>query len=81
MSPSLVEEADGLVDSFAAVLDQLSPVTRAGIEPEEAKALLITAYIQRSELSFGRSPFHPLRTRFTPRRVHPLLKLCSLENT
>ena len=52
VSPSLVEEANSLVDSFAAVLDHALTRYQGRIKPEEAKALLITAYIQRSKLSF-----------------------------
>jgi hypothetical protein len=48
---SLVEEANSLVDSFAAVLDHALTAYQGRIKPEEAKALLITAYIQRSKLS------------------------------
>ena len=51
-SPSLVDEANSLVDSFAAVLDHALTRYQGRIKPEEAKALLITAYIQRSKLSF-----------------------------
>jgi hypothetical protein len=51
-SPTLVEEANSLVDSFAAVLDHALTRYQGRIKPEEAKALLITAYIQRSKLSF-----------------------------
>ena len=52
MSPTLVEEANSLVDSFAAVLDHALKRYQGRIKPEEAKSLLITAYIQRSKLSF-----------------------------
>jgi hypothetical protein len=52
VSPSLVEEANSLVDSFAAVLDHALTTYQGRIKPEEAKSLLITAYIQRSKLSF-----------------------------
>jgi hypothetical protein len=51
LSPSLVEEANSLVDSFAAVLDHALTKYQGRIKPEEAKALLITAYIQRSKYS------------------------------
>ena len=44
---SLVEEANSLVDDFAAVLDHTLTKYQGRIKPEEAKALLITAYIQR----------------------------------
>jgi len=52
VSQSLVNEANSLVDSFAAVLDHALTKYQGRIKPEEAKALLITAYIQRSKLSF-----------------------------
>jgi len=52
VSPTLVEEANSLVDSFAAVLDHALTRYQGRIKPEEAKALLITAYIQRAKLSF-----------------------------
>jgi hypothetical protein len=44
---SLVEEANALVDDFAAVLERTLNKYQGRIKPEEAKALLITAYIQR----------------------------------
>jgi hypothetical protein len=53
VSPTLVEEANSLVDSFAAVLDHALTAYQGRIKPEEAKALLITAYIQRSKSSFA----------------------------
>jgi hypothetical protein len=52
VSPTLVEEANSLVDSFAAFLDHALTRYQGRIKPEEAKALLITAYIQRAKLSF-----------------------------
>jgi hypothetical protein len=52
VSQSLVDEANCLVDSFAGVLDHALTTYRGRIKPEEAKSLLITAYIQRSKLSF-----------------------------
>ena len=52
VSQSLVDEANCLVDSFAAVLDHALTKYQGRIKPEEAKSLLITAYIQRSKLSF-----------------------------
>jgi hypothetical protein len=51
--PTLVEEANSLVDSFAAVLDHALTTYQGRIKPDEAKALLITAYIQRSKSSFA----------------------------
>jgi hypothetical protein len=53
VSPTLIEEANSLVDSFAAVLDHALTTYQGRIKPEEAKALLITAYIQRSKSSFA----------------------------
>src|ERR1035441_9703278 len=44
---SLVEEANALVDDFAAVLEHTLNKYQGRIKPEEAKAFLITAYIQR----------------------------------
>jgi hypothetical protein len=44
---SLVEDANALVDDFAAVLEHTLNKYQGRIKPEEAKALLITAYIQR----------------------------------
>ena len=52
VGPSLVEEANALVDSFAVVLEHALTNYQGRIKPDEAKALLITAYIQRSKLSF-----------------------------
>jgi len=47
-----VEEAKSLIDSYAAVLDHALTKYQGRIKPEEAKALLISAYIQRSKLAF-----------------------------
>ena len=44
---SLVEEANALVDDFAAVLEHTLNKYQGRIKPEAAKAFLITAYIQR----------------------------------
>ena len=52
VSPSLVEETNSPVDSFAAVLEHALTNYQGRIKPEEAKALLITAYNQRNKLSF-----------------------------
>ena len=43
----LVDEANALVDDFAAVLEHTLNKYQGRIKPEEAKAFLITAYIQR----------------------------------
>jgi len=48
---ALVDEANALVDSFAQVLERSLTLYQGRIKPEEAKALLITAYIQRQKLS------------------------------
>ena len=42
-----MEDANALVDDFAAVLEHTLNKYQGRIKPEEAKALLITAYIQR----------------------------------
>jgi hypothetical protein len=47
----LVEEANALVDSLAQVLERTLTLYQGRIKPEEVKALLITAYIQRQKLS------------------------------
>lgn len=51
--PSLVKEANSLVGSFAAVLDHALTAYQGRIKPEEAKALLIRAYIQRCKSPFA----------------------------
>ena len=48
---ALVDEANGLVDSFAQVLERSLTLYQGRIKPEEVKALLISAYIQRQKLS------------------------------
>lgn len=48
---ALVEEANALVDSFAQVLERSLTLYQGRIKPEEVKALLISAYIQRQKLS------------------------------
>jgi hypothetical protein len=48
---ALVEETNALVDSFAQVLERSLTLYQGRIKPEEVKALLITAYIQRQKLS------------------------------
>jgi hypothetical protein len=50
-STALVEEANGLVDTYAQVLERALTTYQGRVKPEEARALLITAYIQRSKLS------------------------------
>jgi hypothetical protein len=48
---ALVDEANVLVDSFAQVLERSLTLYHGRIKPEEVKALLISAYIQRQKLS------------------------------
>jgi hypothetical protein len=48
----VVEEANSLVDTFAAVPVHTLSNYQGRIKPEGAKGLLITAYIQRNKLSF-----------------------------
>ena len=48
---ALIEEANTLVDAYAEVLERALTTYQGRIKPEEARALLITAYIQRSKLS------------------------------
>lgn len=48
---SLVTEANALVDAYAEVLERTLTTYQGRVKPEEARALLITAYIQRSKLS------------------------------
>ena len=47
----LVDEANALVDSFAQVLERSLTLYQGRIKPEEVKALLISAYIQRQKLA------------------------------
>ena len=47
----LVDEANALVDAYAQVLDRTLTTYQGRVKPEEARSLLITAYIQRSKLS------------------------------
>jgi len=48
---ALVDEANALVDSFAQVLERSLTLYQGRIKPEEVKALLISAYIQRQKFS------------------------------
>jgi hypothetical protein len=48
---ALVDEANVLVDSFAQVLERSLSLYQGRVKPEEVKALLISAYIQRQKLS------------------------------
>ena len=47
----LVDETNALVDAYAEVLDRTLTTYQGRIKPEEARSLLVTAYIQRSKLS------------------------------
>jgi hypothetical protein len=47
----LVEEANSLVDAYALILDRTLTTYQGRIKPEEARSLLVSAYIQRSKLS------------------------------
>ena len=47
----LIEETNALVDAYAQVLDRTLTTYQGRIKPEEARSLLVTAYIQRSKLS------------------------------
>ena len=46
-----MDEANALVDSFAQVLERSLSLYQGRVKPEEVKALLISAYIQRQKLS------------------------------
>ena len=48
---TLVDEANALVDSFAQVLERSLTLYQGRIKPDEVKALVVTAYIQRRQLS------------------------------
>ena len=48
---SLVDEANALVDAYAEVLQRTLSTYQGRIKPEEARNLLITAYIQGHKLS------------------------------
>jgi hypothetical protein len=48
---ALVSEANGLVDAYAEVLDRALTTYQGRVKPEEVRALLISAYIQRRQLS------------------------------
>ena len=47
----LLSEANSLVDAYAMVLERALSKYQGRVKPDEARALLITAYIQRSKLS------------------------------
>jgi hypothetical protein len=48
----LIEETNALVDAYAQILERTLTTYQGRIKPEEARSLLVTAYIQRSKLSF-----------------------------
>ena len=48
----LIEETNALVDAYAQILDRTLNTYQGRIKPEEARSLLVTAYIQRNKLSF-----------------------------
>jgi hypothetical protein len=48
---ALMDEANALVDSFAQVLERSLTLYQGRIKPDEVKALVVTAYIQRSKFS------------------------------
>ena len=50
-SASLVDEANSLVDAYAVVLERTLTTYQGRIKPDEARSLLVTAYIQRNKLS------------------------------
>jgi hypothetical protein len=51
MSGALVDEANALVDAYAVVLERCLTTYQGRIKPDECRALLISAYIQRRQLS------------------------------
>jgi hypothetical protein len=51
MSRALVDEANALVDAYAVVLERCLTTYQGKIKPDECRALLISAYIQRRQLS------------------------------
>jgi hypothetical protein len=46
---SLIDEANALVDAYATVLERALTTYSGRVKPEEARALLISAYIQRQK--------------------------------
>jgi hypothetical protein len=47
----LVQEADALVDAYAQVLERALTTYQGRIKPDEVRSLLLSAYIQRRQLS------------------------------
>jgi len=52
-SALLIDETNALVDAYAQILDRTLNTYQGRIKPEEARSLLVTAYIQRSKQSFA----------------------------
>ena len=50
-SISVLDEANTLVDTYAAVLERALQKHQGRVKPDEVRALLVTAYIQRAKLS------------------------------
>jgi len=50
-SSSVLDEANSLVDTYAAVLERALHTYQGRVKPDEVRALLVTAYIQRGKLS------------------------------
>ena len=50
-SSSMLDEANSLVDIYAAVLERALHTHQGRVKPDEVRALLVTAYIQRAKLS------------------------------
>lgn len=64
--PSLVEEANYLVDAFAEVLERALRSHQGRVKPEEVRALFLSAYINQSKKPMGRTMGHgDLRDSFT----------------
>jgi hypothetical protein len=47
----LVKEADALVDAYPQVLERALTTYQGRIKPDEVRSLLLSAYIQRRQLS------------------------------
>lgn len=50
-SELLIEETNALVDAYAEILHRTLTTYQGRIKPEEARSLLVTAYIQRGKFS------------------------------
>ena len=51
VSVPLADEANTLVDTFAAVLERALKTHEGRVKPDEVRSLLLSAYIQRAKLS------------------------------